>query len=50
LMHMSETNNHPDLARLTAQQALGQDTPNMIIAEQNHPTPLISLSKERQIA
>jgi phosphoribosyl 1,2-cyclic phosphodiesterase len=43
LMHMSETNNHPDLARLTAQQALGQDTPNMIIAEQNHPTPLIPL-------
>jgi phosphoribosyl 1,2-cyclic phosphodiesterase len=41
LMHMSETNNHPDLARLTAQQALGQDTPNMFIAEQNHPTPLI---------
>jgi phosphoribosyl 1,2-cyclic phosphodiesterase len=43
LMHMSETNNHPDLARLTAQQALGQNTPNMIIAEQNHSTPLIPL-------
>ena len=43
LMHMSETNNHPDLARLIARQALGQDSPNMIIAEQNHPTPLISL-------
>lgn len=43
LMHMSETNNHPELARLTARQALGQDTPEMIIAEQNHPTPLMAL-------
>jgi phosphoribosyl 1,2-cyclic phosphodiesterase len=43
LMHMSETNNHPDLARITARQALGQDTPEMIIAEQNHPTPLMAL-------
>ncbi|MBT5551112.1 MAG: MBL fold metallo-hydrolase [Nitrospina sp.] len=43
LMHMSETNNHPELARITARQALGQDTPEMIIAEQNHPTPLIPL-------
>jgi len=43
LMHMSETNNHPELARITAQQALGQYKPNMIIAEQNHYTPLISL-------
>ena len=43
LMHMSETNNHPELARITAQQALGQDSPKMIIAEQNHPTPLMML-------
>lgn len=43
LMHMSETNNHPELARITAQQALGKDSPKMIIAEQNHPTPLIML-------
>ena len=43
LMHMSETNNHPDLARLIALQALGDEIPNMIIAEQNHPTPLIPL-------
>jgi len=43
LMHMSETNNHPDLARLIAQQALGQDSPNIIIAEQNYPTSLITL-------
>ena len=43
LMHMSETNNHPELARITAQQALGHDSPKMIIAEQNHPTPLMLL-------
>jgi phosphoribosyl 1,2-cyclic phosphodiesterase len=43
LMHMSETNNHPELARITAQQALGQDPPQLIIAEQNYPTPLMSL-------
>lgn len=43
LMHMSETNNHPELARITAQQALGEDSPKMIIAEQNHPTPLMTL-------
>ena len=49
LMHMSETNNHPDLARLTAQQALGQSTPNLIIAEQNHPTPLIPLCSPAKI-
>jgi len=40
---MSETNNHPELARITAQQALGHDSPKMIIAEQNHPTPLMLL-------
>ena len=46
LMHMSETNNHPELARITACQALGQDdSTEMIIAEQNHPTPLIPLSR-----
>jgi phosphoribosyl 1,2-cyclic phosphodiesterase len=43
LMHMSETNNHPEIARITAQQALGQDQPRMIIAEQNYPTPLMVL-------
>lgn len=43
LMHMSETNNHPELVRLTARQALGEDSPEMIIAEQNHPTPLMAL-------
>ena len=43
LMHMSETNNHPDLARLVARQALGEHTPEMFIAEQNHPSPLMTL-------
>ena len=44
LMHMSETNNHPELARITARQALGQDdSTKMIIAEQNHPTSLMAL-------
>jgi len=43
LMHMSETNNHPELARIIARQALGEDAPEMIIAEQNHPTPLMAL-------
>ncbi len=44
LMHMSETNNHPELARITARQALGQDdSTKMIIAEQNHPTALMAL-------
>ncbi len=46
LMHMSATNNLPELARLVASQALGQDAPEMIIAEQNHPTPLMSLTGE----
>jgi len=44
LMHMSQTNNHPELARITARQALGQDdSTKMIIAEQNHPTALMAL-------
>ncbi len=44
LMHMSETNNHPELARITARQALGRDdATEMIVAEQNHPTPLIAV-------
>ena len=44
LMHMSETNNLPELARITARQALGQDdSTKMIIAEQNHPTALMAL-------
>ncbi len=43
LMHMSETNNHPDLAKITARQALGESSPEMILAEQNNPTELLSI-------
>ncbi len=43
LMHMSETNNHPELAKITARQALGESSPEMILAQQNHPTQLISI-------
>ncbi|MBC8285641.1 MAG: MBL fold metallo-hydrolase [Nitrospinae bacterium] len=43
LMHMSETNNHPDLAKITARQALGDSPPEMILAQQNHPTQLFSI-------
>ena len=43
LMHMSETNNHPELAKITAQQALGEPSPEIILAKQNHPTELLSI-------
>lgn len=43
LMHMSETNNHPELAKITARQALGDSPPEMILAQQNHPTELLSI-------
>ena len=43
LMHMSETNNHPELAKITAQQALGESSPEIILAKQNHPTELLSI-------
>ena len=43
LMHMSETNNHPELAKITAQQALGETSPELILAQQNHPTELFSI-------
>ena len=43
LMHMSETNNHPELAKITARQALGESSPEMILAQQNHPTELLSI-------
>ena len=43
LMHMSETNNHPDLAEITARQAFGESSPELIFAQQNHPTELLSI-------
>jgi len=43
LMHMSETNNHPEIAKITALQALGESSPQMILAQQDHPTELLSV-------
>ena len=43
LMHMSETNNHPEIAKITALQALGESSPKMILAQQDHPTELLSV-------
>jgi phosphoribosyl 1,2-cyclic phosphodiesterase len=43
LMHMSETNNHPEIAKITALQALGESTPKMILAQQDHPTELLAV-------
>ena len=43
LMHISETNNHPELAKITALQALGESLPKLILAQQNHPTELLSV-------
>ncbi|MZH13772.1 MAG: MBL fold metallo-hydrolase [Nitrospinae bacterium] len=43
LMHMSETNNHPELAKITARQALGETSSEMTLAQQNHPTELFSI-------
>ena len=43
LMHMSETNNHPEIAKITALQALGESPPQMILAQQDHPTELLSV-------
>ena len=43
LMHMSETNNHPEIAKITALQALGESTPQMILAQQDYPTELLAI-------
>ncbi|UCD12315.1 MAG: hypothetical protein JSU88_04320, partial [Nitrospinaceae bacterium] len=43
LMHLSETNNHPDIAAITARQALGDSSAEMILARQDRPTPLIEI-------
>lgn len=45
LMHLSETNNLPELATLTAEQALGERFARlqMILARQNDPTGLITI-------
>jgi phosphoribosyl 1,2-cyclic phosphodiesterase len=43
LMHLSQTNNHPEIAHLTALQALGSHTPILSLANQNQPTELIEI-------
>jgi hypothetical protein len=42
-MHMSETNNHPEIAKITALQALGESTPQLILAQQDYPTELLAV-------
>ena len=46
LMHMSETNNLPELVSLTVEQALGQraDKIKRVLAKQDSPTELLSVS------
>jgi phosphoribosyl 1,2-cyclic phosphodiesterase len=46
LAHLSRHNNHPDIARLMASQALearGLDPGCLVLADQNRPTPLIEM-------
>lgn len=43
LMHLSETNNHPDLAALTVKQALKNQKAQLHLAQQNRPTPLFEI-------
>ncbi len=44
LAHLSERNNHPDLALDRAAQAIGQRTGiDLVVARQNRPTPLFEL-------
>ena len=43
LMHLSQTNNHPEIAYVTALQALGSHTPILSLAQQNQATELIAV-------
>ncbi|SVC93110.1 uncharacterized protein METZ01_LOCUS345964, partial [marine metagenome] len=43
LMHLSQTNNHPEIARVTALQALGCRTPTLSVAQQGQATELIEI-------
>jgi len=45
LMHLSETNNHPDIAKITARQALGECPAEMVLALQNEPTELFEIAQ-----
>ena len=41
LMHISETNNHPDIALLSARQGLKNDSAEIFLARQDRPTELV---------
>ena len=43
LMHLSQTNNHPEIAHVTALQALGSHSPILSLADQDQPTELIEV-------
>ena len=43
LMHLSQTNNHPEIAHVTALQALGSHSPVLSLADQDQPTELIEV-------
>ena len=43
LMHLSQTNNHPEIAHVTALQALGSHTPILSLARQDQATELIEV-------
>jgi len=43
LMHLSETNNLPEIARLTAARALADSSAQMLLARQDVPTPLLEI-------
>ncbi len=43
LVHISEKNNHPDLAQQLARQVLGDHPARLHVAQQDHPTPLFEV-------
>lgn len=43
LMHLSESNNLPEIAELTARQALRNGSAKMILARQDRPTELLAI-------
>ena len=43
LMHLSETNNHPDIAAITARQALGASAARLLLAQQDQPTEVLTI-------
>lgn len=43
LMHLSETNNHPEIAQITARQALKNGSAEMMLAQQDRSTELLTI-------